>query len=263
MRACLRVSLWVTDDEPKSSNAATMATGRATKSLVSRRRRAGSDSQDEDAVAMVEDSQSEGDATSTHEEDADADGSENSDDESDAVNRDAVSTSNGAKTKATTSAVDQENTAELEVSTNVASQAADGAFSTNADTKTMMNGLTASRDAEQAVVVDFEEMGTDPVKADQNVSERRPSKAKGETIAERRRREHDEYKQRRDSDPTFIPNRGNFFMHDARAPDQRGFTPYGRGRGRGRGFVGGPFAPAGYVRPLDLHEFLIRMNLDS
>lgn len=43
-----------------------------------------------------------------------------------------------------------------------------------------------------------------------------PSRTR-ETLAERRRREHDEYRQKRDSDPSFVPNRGNFFMHDARS----------------------------------------------
>lgn len=64
---------------------------------------------------------------------------------------------------------------------------------------------------------------------------------------ERRRREHDEYRRRRDEDPSFVPNRGAFFMHDHRhaGPSANGFRPFGRGgRGRGRGGgIGGPFAP--------------------
>jgi len=38
-----------------------------------------------------------------------------------------------------------------------------------------------------------------------------------ETFAERKRREHEEYKKNRDSKPAFIPNRGAFFMHDQRS----------------------------------------------
>lgn len=65
---------------------------------------------------------------------------------------------------------------------------------------------------------------------------------------ERRRREHDEYRRRRDEDPSFVPNRGAFFMHDHRhhGPSANGFRPFGRGgrgRGRGGGSIGGPFAP--------------------
>lgn len=66
---------------------------------------------------------------------------------------------------------------------------------------------------------------------------------------ERRRREHDEYRKKRDEDPAFVPNRGAFFMHDHRhaGPAANGFRPFGRGalrggRGRGRG-IGGTFAP--------------------
>lgn len=60
------------------------------------------------------------------------------------------------------------------------------------------------------------------------------------------RREHDEYRRKRDEDPAFVPNRGAFFMHDHRhaGPSANGFRPFGRGgRGRGRGGIGGPFAP--------------------
>ena len=51
---------------------------------------------------------------------------------------------------------------------------------------------------------------------------------------ERRRREHEEYKKKRDADPAFVPNRGAFFMHDHRhaGPAANGFRPFGRGRGR-------------------------------
>lgn len=80
--------------------------------------------------------------------------------------------------------------------------------------------------------------------------------ARPETLGDRRRREHDEYKKKRDSDPAFIPNRGAFFMHDSRsAPGQNGFRPAG-GRGRGRGGIGGPFSPAKCVpMPLPLSPY--------
>lgn len=60
-----------------------------------------------------------------------------------------------------------------------------------------------------------------------------------------KRREHEEYRRRRDEDPTFVPNRGAFFLHDHRhaGPAANGFRPFPRGaRGRGRGAFGGHFA---------------------
>jgi hypothetical protein len=69
---------------------------------------------------------------------------------------------------------------------------------------------------------------------------------------ERRRREHEEYKKKRDQDPAFVPNRGAFFMHDHRhaGPAANGFRPFGRGRGRGRAGIGGPYAPIKYANLL-------------
>lgn len=79
-----------------------------------------------------------------------------------------------------------------------------------------------------------------------------------ETPTERRRREHDDYKQKRDADPAFVPNRGAFFMHDHRhaGPAANGFRPFGRGRGRGRG-IGGPFAPMQWVMNVHILMFLL------
>jgi hypothetical protein len=65
-----------------------------------------------------------------------------------------------------------------------------------------------------------------------------------------KRREHEEYRRKRDEDPTFVPNRGAFFLHDHRhaGPAANGFRPFPRGaRGRGRGAFGNHFAPIRYV----------------
>ena len=109
------------------------------------------------------------------------------------------------------------------------------------DTEAMMNGMQISDTVKDEEVVDFDQ----PVKApsatdDGTVDAEEPTSAKVETLAERRKREHEEYKKKRDEDPAFVPNRGGFFMHDQRnaAGGQNGFRLAGRGRGRGRGGSG-------------------------
>ncbi|KAK3326390.1 CASC3/Barentsz eIF4AIII binding-domain-containing protein [Apodospora peruviana] len=70
-------------------------------------------------------------------------------------------------------------------------------------------------------------------------------------VQEVKRREHEEYRRKRDEDPTFVPNRGAFFLHDHRhaGPAANGFRPFPRGaRGRGRGAFAGPFAPVNHFQ---------------
>jgi hypothetical protein len=115
------------------------------------------------------------------------------------------------------------------------------------DTEVMMNGLKISKGAAQDEGIDFETAEKNGLSSAGDMSHIDTSTSAGrqETPAERKRREHEEYKKKRDSDPAFIPNRGAFFMHDQRsAAGQNGFRLSGRGRGRGRGAVGGPFSPA-------------------
>lgn len=119
-----------------------------------------------------------------------------------------------------------------------ASQGQKSSFQGTADTDIMMNGLQLSDKAVEGETVEFDEMAANQDK---------PVPKRGDTAEDRRRNEQENYRKKRDADPTFIPNRGNFFMHDARIPEQRGFGPQGRGRGRGRGGIGGPFSPAKYV----------------
>ena len=115
----------------------------------------------------------------------------------------------------------------------------DATFTASKDTAAMMQGLSIADAADGADEVDFE--------TGQPADAAPASSGRPETSVDRRRREHEEYKKKRDSDPAFIPNRGAFFMHDSRsAPGQHAFRPIG-GRGRGRGAIGGPFAPARYV----------------
>ena len=118
------------------------------------------------------------------------------------------------------------------------------------DTDAMMNGLQLTGAAEDQGVA-FEDLQRRPEVAfsseavpDQGVL---GDSSTVDRVVDRRRKEHEEYKKRRDADPAFVPNRGGFFMHDHRsaAPGQNGFRPFGRGRGRVRGAVGRPLPPTG------------------
>lgn len=116
------------------------------------------------------------------------------------------------------------------------------------DTDAMMNGLKFSGDVDEGEEIRFEDIGKESKATSYEAQPSREPSAvtPSSSLGERRRREHEEYKKKRDADPTFVPNRGGFFMHDHRsaAPGQNGFRPFGRGRGRGRGVPPGPFSPS-------------------
>ena len=121
----------------------------------------------------------------------------------------------------------------------------DAAFAASKNTDLMVNGLKASDKTGGDEVVDFNTGNAVEPPSDATAVAGRP-----ESFAERKRREHEEYKKKRDADPAFIPNRGAFFMHDQRsAPGPNGFRQFGPRGGRGgmRGGIGGPYAPATYA----------------
>ncbi|CCU78302.1 hypothetical protein BGHDH14_bgh02913 [Blumeria hordei DH14] len=102
----------------------------------------------------------------------------------------------------------------------------------------MLNGLKLTEEIMQLDAVSYEDLREDELQTSsrQTKSTAKPGKQPLEALHERRRREHEEYKKRRDEDPAFVPNRGAFFMHDHRhsGPAANGFRPFGRGRGRSR-----------------------------
>lgn len=119
------------------------------------------------------------------------------------------------------------------------------------DTEFMLNGLSLSDKTAAIEEVEFEDAPKSPAKAPAPIvvsssSVLAPAREGSQgPPGDRRRTEHEEYRRKRDEDPSFVPNRGAFFMHDHRhaGPSANGFRPFGRpSRGRGRG-IGGPFAP--------------------
>ncbi|PHH65554.1 hypothetical protein CDD81_1989 [Ophiocordyceps australis] len=120
------------------------------------------------------------------------------------------------------------------------------------DTDMMLHGLTSDHSTVPTADLHQPASAASPSKSHSapvvvsSASASRPAPSLSQV--DRRRQEHEDYKRRRDQDPSFVPNRGAFFMHDHRhaGPAANGFRPFGRGRGgRGgaRGGIGGPFSP--------------------
>ncbi|KAK3359080.1 CASC3/Barentsz eIF4AIII binding-domain-containing protein [Lasiosphaeria hispida] len=119
-----------------------------------------------------------------------------------------------------------------------------------ADNETMLAGLSLADKDDAAQALNFDDVQPDsaprdaaPIIVSSSPVPRQPGRV---PVQELKRREHDEYRRKRDEDPTFVPNRGAFFLHDHRhaGPAANGFRPFPRpARGRGRGAFAGPFAP--------------------
>ncbi|KAI9749210.1 MAG: hypothetical protein M4579_006958 [Chaenotheca gracillima] len=224
--------------------------GERRKHVVASRRRNVEEGEDEsgpETQGPEDDSMSEGSALSDLEDDdADAEGSELSEQEEVAVAPQDKSTKSSANGHAKSSPpkTDTTQTASEGDEKNAA------ATPHRTDTEAMLNGLQVGEGADSTEEVHFEDMAEEtaasPAAADQPENGAAGDSKRPELPYERRRREQEEYKKKRDADPTFVPNRGGFFMHDHRhaGPAANGFRPFGRGRGRGRGAVGGPFSPA-------------------
>ena len=216
-----------------------MGAPRRQKDLIKSRRRVEDDGEDEGSVlaGADEDSLSEGSVISDADDDADAEGSDGDDTGSPIPGSSTIAVvANGYRGKRPGPAPPSTTIPEKTSLTAV-----------TGDTEIMMNGLEISSQVDDQGV-NFEDLGSHSgVPQVQGIALQDQDTVTSSTnIAERRWREHEEYKKRRDADPAFVPNRGGFFMHDHRsaAPGQNGFIPFGRGRGRG---LGRPFPPSRYV----------------
>ena len=215
----------------------------AKKGLLAARRR--NDDDDEGSIAApLDDSSSTPSVPSDIEDDADAEGSEGG--EASASRRNGALPQNG---EATSSGKPGKQEPEPEP----VPKTEETSFATGmAATETMMNGLKISGKDQDAEGIDIEYAREQDERSvvGADVALTAAPTDKGTTIVERRKKEHEEYKRKRDEDPSFVPNRGGFFMHDHRSsvPGQNGFRPSGRGgRGRGRGGIVGSFQPPQYA----------------
>lgn len=212
------------------------------KNLIKSRRRIEDDGEEEEgsvAAGVEEDSLSEGSAISDADDDADAEGSDGSDTSPPRTNSKVDAVANGHRERLSNAAPPSRSApSESPLATTVN------------DTEAMMNGLKVSGEVD-VEGTNFEDLGKQlEGEPQQGVAHQGPAEVlTADSVGERRRREHEEYKKKRDADPAFVPNRGVFFMHDHRsaAPGQNGFRPFGRGRGRGRGPMAGPYPSFRYV----------------
>ena len=211
------------------------------KNLIKSRRRVEDDGEEEEgsmAAGVEEDSFSEGSAISDADDDADAEGSDGSDTSPPWTDSKAEAAANGHRERLSNAAPQSRS-----------APSKSPLPATMNDTEAMMNGLKVSGEVEEGT--NFEDLGKQPEGEPQlGVAHEGHAEAlTSDSVGERRRREHEEYKKKRDADPAFVPNRGVFFMHDHRsaAPGQNGFRPFGRGRGRGRGPMGGPYPSFRYA----------------
>jgi hypothetical protein len=206
------------------------------KNLVPSRRRRDDDDDEESSLAadVEEDSLSEGSPISNGDDDADVEGSEASEHE---TSRDPDIVPTVGSPNGITVAADESK--QSQAKDELSKPSLNGFFKNSADTNAMLNGLKISGDADAVEETHFEDtaadMPTSPLKSVQAP----PEVGRQETLAERNRREHQEYLKKRDENPAFVPNRGGFFLHDNRsaAAGMNGVRPFARGRGRGS-FVG-------------------------
>ena len=209
------------------------------KTVVASRRRREDDGEEEGSVVedIEDDSLSEGSAISNGEDDADIEGSDMSEELVEQLpgNRHTQGVESiqavGSPSRKTKQAV----------------PAGNDTFKATADTEAMLNGLKTFNEEHGRIEIKFDspdaETARDPqVHMDQ---QNRKGLAK-ETIAERGRREHQQYVKQRNENPTFVPNRGGFFLHDNRSAGSgvSGSRPPMRGRGRAS-YNGGE---SGYVQ---------------
>ncbi|KAL5348713.1 hypothetical protein ACLOAV_006131 [Pseudogymnoascus australis] len=208
----------------------------------------------------------EGDEVAHDLEDSQSDGSI-SDDEDAGNASDGSNAASPVAPKATANGLSKDRTPAAPNSKSAETSKSPPKINGSTDTEMMLNGLERSKDFDNIESTSYDDLSNAPKPIPSQpviVKSTAIMDQPVETPVERRRREHEDYKKKRDEDPAFVPNRGAFFMHDHRhsGPAANGFRPFGRGRGGrggGRGGFGGPFAPAKYVKSFlgDIHIMLM------
>lgn len=226
-----------------------MAAGRSSKAMAIRRRRADEEGEEDDGPEMAENSQSEGSGFSDLE-----------DDEESSIGAGTLDVGLDVEHSRSESIEEREHTvgiarkaerqgglgkqAESAARSFAQARSLEGGFKVTEDTQAMVRGLNiGDQMAEEAI--EFESVsrrgsvGLPPPT--------QPANGHSESAGLRQRHDHEDYRRKRDVDPAFIPNRGNFFMHDTRSNYGQSNLPGrgawgGRGRGRGGGNVSAQYS---------------------
>ncbi|KAL9112291.1 MAG: hypothetical protein Q9227_003409 [Pyrenula ochraceoflavens] len=202
-----------------------MAAGRRKNVISSRRKRADEGEEEGSQAGDVEDdSLSEGSIASIGDDDADIEGSD--------ISEDNVETVSPLETDKVTAPV---NGHLQRQSAGDGRSESETVFAASKDTEAMMNGLKLSGDSIKIDEINFDDMTADAG----NFANPRPGNTQREPVSKANVESEAPSKQTKNisENPTFVPTRGGFFLHDNRtAPSgPHGFRPYGRGRGRGFG----------------------------
>jgi hypothetical protein len=107
---------------------------------------------------------------------------------------------------------------------------------TVSDTEAMLNGLKLSDDGDE---VHFDQLGEQRDLQTGRTPSAPPMEPKRETLAARKRREHEKYVKEREQNPAFVPTRGSFFLHDKRTSEagSNGHRPFNKGKSRPVGLI--------------------------
>ncbi|KAJ5594510.1 uncharacterized protein N7459_000718 [Penicillium hispanicum] len=196
---------------------------------ASRRKRRDDDGEDEEgslAGDVEDDSLSEGSAdTHQEDEDADAEGSESDSEAPNATETDKMKS--GERD-------DHELAQSQQHSSTPPSKP--GLKTTVSDTEAMLNGLKISREGEE---VHSDQREDDSPLHTGRTPSAPPTEPKRETLATKKRREHEKYLKERDQNPAFVPTRGSFFLHDKRTAEagSNGYRPFNKGKSRPYGLI--------------------------
>jgi next-to-BRCA1 protein 1 len=175
---------------------------------------------------MEDDSLSEGSIISQQDEDdADGEGSDESDDENIPVDSPARHEINGR--------VPEGPQRRHSMSPNKISLA-----KTMSDTDAMMNGLKVEGDAKGVPEINFDEMERELGQIGRAPSAP-PAEASTETFAKKRLPEAEKLTRGKGEDPTVVPTRGSFFLHDKRSTESgaNNHRPSGKSKSRPYGLI--------------------------